>query len=106
MLFGNCYHGNSCYDNTHVVAKVIVAVVTYNVCDVAFYMDSMSPRTSCVQYGGGHLLGELWYNFSTYGLGYSHYTCFINSTPVESLFPKLSMHQVVEEPIGRYKLRE
>ena len=49
MLFGNCYHGNSCYDNTHVVAKVIVAVVTYNVCDVAFYMDSMSPRTSCVQ---------------------------------------------------------
>ena len=36
MLFGNCYHGNSCYDNTHVVAKVIVAVVTYNVCDVAF----------------------------------------------------------------------
>ena len=29
-----------------------------------------------------------------------------SSTPVERFFPMLSMHQVVEEPIGRYKLRE
>ena len=30
-----------------------------------------------------------------------------SSTPVEGVsFPKLCMHQVVDEPIGRYKLRE
>ena len=29
-----------------------------------------------------------------------------SSTPLERFFPKLSMHQVVEEPISRYKLRE
>ena len=29
-----------------------------------------------------------------------------SSTPVERFFPKLSMHQVVEEPIDMYKLRE
>ena len=30
-----------------------------------------------------------------------------SSTPVERVsFPKLCMHQVIDEPIGRYKLRE
>ena len=29
-----------------------------------------------------------------------------SSTPVQGIFPKLSIHQVVEELIGRYKLKE